>query len=98
MTKFFVETIQTFREVHLVEAESEEIAKKIAENSDYNMSKWVGQQVATVFEYTDQDLERYKREDDYFWTGVKGIDTEGYLTYQKPGGEPIRSDMAEKII
>lgn len=98
MTKFFVETISTFREVHIVEAENEEIAQKIAANSDYNMSKWLGQQVATIFEYNEQDLERYKREDQYFWMGIKGIDEEGYLTYLRPGGEPIRSDMNEKIV
>jgi hypothetical protein len=96
--KYIVETIQTFREIHVVEAENEEIAKKIAKDSDYNMSKHLGVQVATVYPYLEEHRERFCREDEYFWDGVKGIDAEGYLTYQRPGGEPVRSDMGEKII
>lgn len=96
--KYIVETLSTFREVHVIEAENEEIAKKIAQDSDYNMSKHLGVNVLSVYEYSDDHKERFLREDEYFWEGIKGIDSEGYLTYQRPGGEPIRSDMAEKII
>jgi hypothetical protein len=96
--KFIVESIVTFREVHVVEAENEEIAKEIALNSDYNMSKHLGTHVATVYEYSDEHRERFGKEDEYFWEGIKGVDAEGFLTYQRPGGEPIRSDMGEVII
>ena len=97
--KYIVETIQTFREIHVVEAESEEIAKEIAANSDYNMSKWLGQHIATVYPYTEDHLERFKKEDEYFWEGVKSVDAEGFLCYTRPGAtEPERSDMGEVII
>jgi hypothetical protein len=96
--KYIVETIVIFREVHVVEAENEEIAKEIALNSDYNMSKHVGTHVATIYPYSQQDRERFVKEDEYFWDGVKGVDNEGYLTYQRPGAEPYRSDMSEVII
>jgi hypothetical protein len=96
--KYIVETIVTFREVHVVESENEEIAKEIALNSDYNMSKHLGTHVATVYEYSERDRERFGKEDQYFWDGVKGVDVEGFLTYQRPGAEPIRSDMGEVII
>lgn len=96
--KYIVETISTFREIHVVEAETEEIAKKIADNSDYNMSKWLGQQVATIYPYSEDHVQRFIAEDEYFWDGVKGVDSDGYLTYQRFGGDFIRSDMAEKIL
>jgi len=96
--KYIVETIQTFREVHVVEAENEEIAKQIAEKSDYNMSKWLGTQVASVYSYTDEHLERFKQEDQYFWAGVKSIDEEGWVCYQMPGGERYRNDMNDRVI
>lgn len=96
--KYIVETFSTFREIHVVEAENQEIAEKIASNSDYNMSKWLGHQVATVYEYSDEHVARFRNEDQYFWDGVKSIDADGYLCYQRPGGEPVRSDMGEKII
>jgi len=40
--RFAVETISTFAEVHVVFAENEEEAKKIAANSDYNTSFFEG--------------------------------------------------------
>jgi hypothetical protein len=96
--KYIVETIVTFREVHVVEAENEEIAKEIALNSDYNLSTCLGAQVATMYPYSEYDIERFCAEDKYFWKGIKGVDAEGFLTYTKPGGEPYRSDMNEVII
>jgi hypothetical protein len=96
--KYIVEVFSNFREIHVVEAENEEIAKEIAQNSDYNMSKHLGQQVATIYEYSEEHRERFCKEDEYFWDGVKGVDAEGYLTYQRPGGEARRSDMGEVII
>jgi hypothetical protein len=91
--KFIVETISTFREVFVVEAETEEIAKKIAAAADYNMSKWLGQKVLTVYPHTDQVVERFRLEDEFFWDGVSGVDAEGFLTHKHPMGpdEFIRS-------
>jgi hypothetical protein len=96
--KYVVETIVTFREVHVVEAENEEIAKEISLNSDYNMSKHLGSQIVTIYPYSNEHFERFCKEDQYFWNGIKGVDAEGYLTYQRSDGEPYRSDMGEVII
>ena len=75
--KFVVETINTFYEAHLVEAENEEEARLIASNSDYNASKWLGQQFVAVEKYSKQDLERLKARDDYFFEGYSTIDDDG---------------------
>lgn len=97
--KFIVETISTFREVHVVEAETREIAEKIASAADYNMSKWLGQQVLTVYPHTDQHVERFRAEDEYFWDGVASVDAEGFLTYKHPfgSGDFVRSQDQMKI-
>jgi len=96
--KYIVEMIQTFREVHVVEAENEEIAKEIALNSDYNMSKHLGNHVSSIYAYSDEHIERFKQEDQYFWAGVKSIDEEGWVCYQIPGGERYRNDMNDRVI
>lgn len=96
--KYIVETILTFREVHVVEAENGEIAKEIALNSDYNLSTCLGAQVAALYPYTEDHVDRFCAEDKYFWMGIKGVDAEGFLTYTRPGGEPYRSEMNELIV
>jgi hypothetical protein len=84
---FAVESVSTFYEVHLVEAESEEEAKMIAQHSDYNASKWLGQQISTVVDYIDADKERYEQLDSYFFDGYAYIDETGHLGYKKMNGE-----------
>ena len=72
--KFVVETINTFYEAHLIEAENEEEAKLIASHSDYNASKWLGQQVANVSKYDKRDLPRLKNLDSYFFDGYASLE------------------------
>lgn len=96
--KIVVETLQTFREIHIIEADDYETAKKIALDSDYNMSKFLGTQILTVYPHSEERLKQFQNEDDYFWEGVKSVDAEGYLCYQHPGGEPVRSESGEKIL
>lgn len=97
--KYIVETFSTFREVHIVEAENQEVAEKIAGNSDYNMSKWLGQQIATIYPFSEEHIQRFREEDQYFWDGVKSVNADGYLCYTRPGSDaPVPSDMGEKII
>lgn len=84
---FAVESVCTFAEVHLVEADNEEEAKIIASNSDYNASKWLGQLVSTVVEYKESDRERFDQLDSYFFDGYAYVDDEGYLGYKKMNGE-----------
>ncbi len=83
--KFVVESVSTFYEVHLVEAESAEQAEKIARNSDYNASKWLGQQIANVSEFKEEDLPRLQQLDSYFFEGYAGLE-DGCLRYYKMDG------------
>ena len=83
--KFVVETVSSFYEIHLVEAENVKEAEKIARNSDYNASKWLGQQVANISEFKEEDMPRLKRVDSYFFDGYAGI-VDGCLCYYKMDG------------
>ena len=94
--KFLVETVSTFYEVHLVEAENEEEAKFITEHSDYNASKWLGQQIANVSEFDERDMPRLKNVDDYFFDGYSTIEDD-YLLYRKMDGTLNGNMPANKI-
>ena len=69
MKKFVVESVCTFYEIHVVEAENQEMAAKIAAHSDYNASKWLGSQVANISKFKEKDLTRLKKVDSYFFEG-----------------------------
>ena len=94
--KFVVETVSTFYEVHLVEAENEDEAKFIVANSDYNASKWLGQQVANINEFDERDLPRLQKLDTYFFNGYATIEDD-YLLYRKMNGELNGNMPQEKI-
>lgn len=84
---FAVESVSTFYEVHLVEAENEAEAKSIAQHSDYNASKWLGQQVSIVVEYKEADQARFSQLDSYFFDGYAYVDETGHLGYKEMNGE-----------
>ena len=86
LKRFSVETINTFYEVHIVHAENEEQAKRIASEADYNASKWLGQQVVNTQICQDDDLTRFKKLDDYFFAGSATVDAAGNLFYLKEDG------------
>jgi hypothetical protein len=94
--KFVVETVNTFYEIHLVEAENEEEAKFIANNSDYNASKWLGQQVANITEFDERDMPRLKNVEEYFFDGYATIEDD-FLLYRRKNGELNGSMPQEKI-
>ena len=94
--KFVVETVNTFYEVHIVEAENEEEAQFIVQNSDYNASKWLGQQVANVSEFDERDLPRLRQVDSYFFEGVATIEDD-YLVYKNMDGSLHGSMPTNKI-
>lgn len=94
---FVVETVNTFSEVHIVEAENEEMAKKIAENSDYNASKWLGTQVSNVYHYDEREMPRLVKMDTYFFDGYAAVNEEGYLYYRKMNGE-VNGNMSPRKI
>jgi hypothetical protein len=86
LKRFSVESVSSFYEVHIVHAESKEQAKFIASQSDYNASKWLGQQTCTIRVCEDADLSRFKELDDYFFAGSATVDTDGNLYYMKEDG------------
>jgi len=94
---FVVETVNTFSEVHIVEAENEEAAKKIAKNSDSNASKWLGLQVSNIYDFDERELPRLRKLDSYFFNGYACVDNEGYLYYRKMDGEVNENMRREKI-
>ena len=96
--RFAVETVSTFAEVHLVFAENEEEAQKIAANSDYNSSKWLGRQVVRVRKCKNKDIQRYKEEDNYFFAGAAMIDDENYLVYTNLDGKTVNANMPREKI
>lgn len=92
MTKFIVETLTTFREVHVIEAETREMAEKIATHSDYNMSKHISTEPMATYEYNDVHIDRFKTEDDFFWDGVKSVNENGYLVYTTAHGPKVTDE------
>lgn len=96
--RFAVETVSTFTEVHVVFAKDEEEAKKIAANSDYNSSKWLGQQVVRIRKCKDKDIKRYKKEDSYFFDGAAMIDDENYVVYTDLDGKVINQNMPREFL
>jgi len=96
--RFAVETISTFAEVHIVYAENEEEAKKIAAHSDYNTSKWLGQQVIRVRDCKKKQIERYKNEDKFFFNGAAMIDDENYVIYTDINGKVVNENMPREKI
>jgi len=96
--RFAVETISTFAEVHVIFAENEEEAKKIAANSDYNTSKWLGQQLIRVRDCGKKQIVRYKQEDKYFFEGAAMINDEGYLVYTDIDGKIVNEAMPKEYI
>ncbi|MFM1794865.1 MAG: hypothetical protein RL642_1250 [Bacteroidota bacterium] len=96
--RFAVETVSTFAEVFIVYAENEEEAKKIAENSDYNSSKWLGQQIVRIKKCKYKDIERYKKEDKYFFDGAAQIDDEDFIVYTDLDGKVINESMSKVYV
>jgi hypothetical protein len=94
--KFVIETVNTFYEVHIVEAENEEEAQLIVQHSDYNASKWLGQQIANISEFDKRDLPRLKNLDSYFFGGVATIEDD-YVVYKNMDGSPHGSMPMNKI-
>lgn len=97
MTRYAVETLTNFVEIHFVEAENEEDAKKIALESDYNASKWLGTQIVDVSEYTEESYKRAQRLDTYVFEGFSAVNEEGYLVYYRPDGTLIGNMPQTKI-
>lgn len=83
--KFVVETINTFYEIHVVEAADEAEAQLIVANSDYNASKWLGQQVANVSEFDERDMPRLQKVDSFWFDGYATIEDDCVVYYRMDG-------------
>lgn len=91
-TKFVVETLNTFYESFIIEAENEEEAKRIACDCEYNTSKWLGQQYINSYECNPSDLERFKQLDPYFYEGYASVEN-GVLSYKSFSTDEVIKEM-----
>ena len=85
MTKYIVESIGMFRQVHVVEAESEEKAFEIAETADDNWQEFLGTTKVDVSEFTEEHISVFRKKE-FFWEGVSFKDGNGELKYRHPDG------------
>ena len=86
MPKFLVETLQTFHEVHVIEADDACMAKKIAEQSDYNASVWLGTTILEVTDYSEERIANWKKREQFWFDGYACADENGMLVYKRPDG------------
>lgn len=96
MPKFIVETLQTFHECHVVEAENVEQALKIAEASDYNASLHLGSTLVDIQKFSESKLKRWRERESYFFEGYVAAEN-GQLVYRKPDGTWNRNMPTHEI-
>lgn len=65
MKKYIVETLTVVRQIHVVEAENESDAYKIASVADDNWQEYLGELKVDCQEYTEEHIKRFK-EKSYF--------------------------------
>jgi glutamine cyclotransferase len=98
--KFVIEKVLTFFEVNVVLAESEDQALAIANESDYNASKYLGSSTVSVRETNktfDELSEQYKDIDSFFFKGAASVNDDGYLLYYKEDGTVNGNMTSTKI-
>jgi hypothetical protein len=94
MPKYIVETLNTFVQCHIVEAENELDAKFIAGHADSNGEKWLGQQIFDIQEYNQERIQRWKEIDgEQFFTGIIKLDDEGYIAYIREDGTVLGKEF-----
>ncbi len=96
MPKFIVETLQTFHECHIVEAENVEQALKIAEASDYNASLHLGSTLVDIQKFSESKLKRWRERESYFFEGYAAVE-DSRLVYRKPDGTLNGNMPAQEI-
>lgn len=95
MPKFIVETLSTFTQCYVIEAENELEAKIIASDSDSNGQKWLGEQTFDIQEYNESRIEQWKKIDPHFFDGSIKKDENGYVTYVRPDGSILGKGNAQ---
>lgn len=83
MKKYIVESISTFRSVHVVEAEDEQQAFVIASEADDNWQEWLGVTKLDVSEFTESRVEHF-RQKDFWWDGSAYLNEMGAIAYKHP--------------
>ena len=94
--KYIVESLTTFRHVHVVEAENEEQAFAIASEADDNWQEFLGVVKLDVNEYTEEQIKVFKGKD-YFWNGVAFINQDGNLAYRHPDNHEVHPNETKII-
>lgn len=85
--KYLVEVLSTFRNVYVVEADSEEDAVAVTPHVDDNWQEWLGQQTLDVRPFSEEQKNYFKSKEKYFWEGFISVNEEGYIVYNYPDGE-----------
>jgi hypothetical protein len=82
--RYLVQSISTFHQAHVVEAENEEQAKAIVHNSDENWQKWKGLQFVgiTPFDQAQDTIKALEAQNETFWSGYSYM-KDGKVEYQK---------------
>lgn len=83
MPKYIVESLSTFRHVHVIEAESKDKAFEIADKAEYNWEEYLGLLKIDVTEYSEERIKTFK-DKPYFWNGVSYVDENGQIEYKQP--------------
>lgn len=96
--KFFVETVLTFVEAHVVEATDEDQAKLMVQEADASASKFLSQQVSLISDFQEHHLDRLKQMDPYYFAGYTTVDETGHLVYMKPDGTVNGNMPKTKIV
>ena len=93
--KYIVETIGIHRHIHVVEAESQDEAFKIAQLADSNWEEYLGQHKVSV-EVFNEDRIKYFKDKQFYWNGLSKFE-DGELTYIHPKITEVRNENGERI-
>jgi hypothetical protein len=86
MTKYIVETIGMFRQIHVIEAESEDAAMEISRTADDNWQKYLGEMKVDISEFTPERIKHFQ-EKEFFWEGISFKDENGVIRYKHKNGQ-----------
>ena len=86
MPKYIVEQLSLFRNVYVIEADSEEEAVKISEVADDNWQEFMGQLKIDCQEYTEEHINLFRKKE-FFWEGTAMKDQDGFVAYIHSNGE-----------
>ena len=81
MPVYILETLSTFRHVHVVEAENKEEAMEVADKADYNWEEYLGLLKIDINEYTEEQIKTFKKKE-FFWSGISYLDENGNVQYR----------------